>query len=698
MDGATPKPKNKPTGMRNPNSRAKSNRPYEIDYATPSPKRQRTTRASTTGKTMSYDMRYHPMDDILRPAASAARKAAHGLDTRRSSTTSDSATFVDDTEGSDDEEDEYLRAPPRTCALDAESFASPPRRPVPPRSGSPSGRRITRAELNGEKPVLYDMKHHPMDLVTRPAAAKRVYEKYSSFSNDACPGLIHVSQSSKTGKGKRKNSKAYKHASTQNIADDSDGAPHWDTSAATPVEPKTSSSAADLTGEQGMIPKPATSLWKSVSNLERLLYLLQKGAPADSATLPMSWYDEAQALQAASAIDGTSPGVGFDLQVEAVRDQYADLHHKLQEDFGADEEPSEMEDWTLHYAEDFDVYNLEMGDKYFKHRNNHVVQEPFHRACDWIICKPKAASRNDIVENASDRSNGTPKGTNADAEAQAESHDESRECMEDGHLSGESEVPTANEEVGDLQYPEDLLARREASATGFEIADSEDDHRLGGSYNDAEGYLRQSRGEQDDDHLADDNFEDELIAAMWNSGTSLTGEVMEIGELAPMFSSSSGQNEDEDDELAAALIAEEGVMNSGLMPIFSASSSQVEDEEVTVTDGMFSSSSGQVKDEDGELAAGSIAEEATVTNGLVPIFSSSSGQAEDEDSEPVVQKRPLNRRSRNRTTEASFSVHEDEPGSTPRIKRQIALNPRSPGTDIPKENLVERSASEEYGS
>ncbi|KAL9004979.1 MAG: hypothetical protein Q9188_002227 [Gyalolechia gomerana] len=532
--------------------KANANGSYEAEYATPSLKRQRTTRASASSKSMNYDMKYHPIDDVLRPAASAARKAAHGLDTRRLSTTSDSTTFIEDAEDSDNtQEGANLKPSPKTCAAVTGPFASPPRRPVPPRSGSPSGRRITRAEVNGERPVLYDMRHHPMDVVTRPAAAKRVYEKYSSFSES------HLTSPGTTPRVERPPKESSVPPSAPDVAEGSGGIifSQWPiTATEIPIiTPAT-------TPNQGMTKKPATSLWKSLSNFERLMYRFQKGAPVDSSTLPMLWKNEALALQAIFGIDAS------DSQVEVIQNQYAGLHRRLQVDFGAGQEPSEIEDWTLHYAEDFDVYDLGVGNKYFKYRGDSVVQPPFHRACDWIVCRIDGENKvQEVNVNESD-------------------NPRSQEGLRGGH--GERE-------------------------TGSETTDNGDGH--GGSYNDAEGYLRQSRGRYDDDLLIEDNAEDELIASMQNSASAIVEDVMGINELAPMFPSSSGPNE-------------------------------------------------------------------------------------DEDSEPAVRQRPLNWRSRNRATRSNFSVHEDEPGSTPRIKRQVAMNPRSPGTDIPKENLPERSASEELGS
>lgn len=61
---------------------------------------------------------------------------------------------------------------------------------------------------------------------------------------------------------------------------------------------------------------------------------------------------------------------------------------------------------------------------------------------------------------------------------------------------------------------------------------------------------------------------------------------------------------------------------------------------------------------------------------------------------------PLKRRLHNprSKTQPTFSVHEDQPGNTPKIKRQIAIKTRSPGTDLPKENWSDRSSSHDESS
>ena len=61
-----------------------------------------------------------------------------------------------------------------------------------------------------------------------------------------------------------------------------------------------------------------------------------------------------------------------------------------------------------------------------------------------------------------------------------------------------------------------------------------------------------------------------------------------------------------------------------------------------------------------------------------------------QESIPLPSKRPKKRKAAPEP-EAEVEVHEDTPGGSPRIRRIIANNPPSPGTDLPKENLPDEA-------
>lgn len=61
--------------------------------------------------------------------------------------------------------------------------------------------------------------------------------------------------------------------------------------------------------------------------------------------------------------------------------------------------------------------------------------------------------------------------------------------------------------------------------------------------------------------------------------------------------------------------------------------------------------------------------------------------------------KPLNNKCRRdpkaKSSTVSFQIFEDQPGGTPLIRKYIAMNPASPGTDIPKENFENRRSPSE---
>ncbi|KAI4120298.1 MAG: hypothetical protein LQ338_007112 [Usnochroma carphineum] len=657
-----------------PSNPSKMKESHAGDYDTPSPKRQRTTRASTSGKSMNYDMKYHPMDDVLRPAASAARRKAHGLDTSPESTTSGSSQFVEDPE---ETESESPSSSSRTILEAPITLETPPRRPVPPRSGSPSGRRVTRAELNGEKPVMYDMKHHPADVVLRPAAAKRIYEKWSAVPNASphtfsstksqvpvgaaklkhehpnSPSKYHVNETSpvadrapllgfEPSDTHNTDPAAYRGvaaSATENLYPPSDHPPvagnqTSNALAATPIAERTdaalSANAPASTTDRTMGGKVVANgyrdtlganrsdgamlAWRAWPESERLVYLLQKGAPHHSITLPLAWLELAHTLPRIKSCGGTTD------EIEVIRTRYAEACLKLQAQFNAKPDPAKVEDWTLHYAEGFDVYDYEVGEKYFRSRSDSVVQPVTHHLYELIAARQQEINwewRSAAGLNPDGNMDATSIAIESPGRRRWATSDRDQDELRPKHPVNEDYLGSDADMGQDDQKVLGGDDERHQPVAGIEDTDDGDDDD--GSYNDAEGYIRQAMGQCDENSSTRDDSlstqrspEKELLASM--SISANIDEVFELHELTSMFRSSAEPNI----------------------------------------------------------------------------------QTSDEQVEPRQLLRP--RRNKRYTKEPIFTVHEDQPGGTPKIKRQIAMNPKSPGTDIPKENLQERSASEETDS
>ncbi|KAL8644373.1 MAG: hypothetical protein Q9226_007794 [Calogaya cf. arnoldii] len=540
---------------------------------TPSPKRPRTTRAAASGKSINYDQRYHPMDDVTRPAAAAARRAAHGLrHTSRSSTCSDSATIINQSDDSSDDSADTKQATRqpaqpksdspsnRSCSRGYSSNPSTPRsanptyRPVLPRSGSPSNRRVTRGEVNGEKVVQYSAKHHPMDDVIRPKQAKKVLARTAAIADGSFVGSPKRTQTFKLE-------------------------PRRDTVFESPerTQPLKPEPRYETVNES-----PDTPGWKSLNDEDRLLFSLQKGARPYS-VMPVTWPQVAQALR--------KLGTQNSADINHLQQRYDTIYRSLQNHYLSADEPTTEQDQELYYAELFDVYDHDAGDKYWTHRRDNVVSHD------------TPARGNEFETNV--------KGTGGDVTEAA---------MEES-----TEVPDTGDEY---DFVDD------------DNNDNEDDVCIRGgygSYNDAEGYIRQSFGIFDSE--TQESSENKVLASLRDQSSVHLDDMLPLDELSQKFQSSV----DHDNR--------------------SRSQETVQGDKSTINDNEPAAA------EDGSESE-SISESEMVRKPLKGRFS--------------------NPRSR---TQRPFSVHEDQPGNTPKIKRQVAMRPRSPGTDLPKENWSEQSSS-----
>lgn len=557
------------------------------------------------------------MDDRLRPAAAAARKAAHGLETRQEPSEDGSSPFVKDSE---DTATESRESSPGTLVAAPHTIGVPLRRPVPPRSGSPSTRRVTRAEVNGEKPVMYNMKHHPMDVVLRPVAARRVMDEFSKASDDNPPfTTFKQGPVSAVPKAAQEDQVVTEETSSpppaSSTTDESDVSLSGST-VFSPLTPAATKKATTIKLEATLTGEEMKSGWRSLSEPDRIMYLLQKGASDRQSMLPHSWMDAALALRQRFELGDFSDQNRATRWTESLQGRYAVVAQYLQDYFDVDPEPTAREDWTLYYAEDFDVYDYEPGDKYFLSRKDGIVQ-----ATQSYAAKDGASGqkRHPANQKQSEETRSRPESVSDVAGNKADSTRDSAHASSSHRVSHRQRKPIEEMAHPDMdpneqpfQTAQEYLESDEVQTTDGESVDEEGGNGgLLGSYNDAEAYIRQAMGPRDDYSSTQESPEGEDMVTMRDSISAVIDEMLDPNESALPF----------------------------LPPI--------------------------------ELDV----------------------QSEDERNE---RRRKLNRRRKKRSKDGStFSVHEDQPGNTPKIKRQIAMNPKSPGTDVPKENLHERSAGEE---
>lgn len=164
--------------------------------------------------------------------------------------------------------------------------------------------------VNGSKKVDYDMKHHPMDDVLNPKAAKRRSVRIWASSN---PSLIDV-----------------------DLNDEK----------------------APKPGDLGNpFSKPVQQDWEAFEPFDRRIYVAQKGAPLTSNTLPLTWRKVANMLVKERYF--TEEQFNTRRGIEALKERYEMVRVCMRDMFEAPEEPSDEEGFQVRYAEGFEVYDLQ---------------------------------------------------------------------------------------------------------------------------------------------------------------------------------------------------------------------------------------------------------------------------------------------------------------------------------------------------
>ena len=117
-----------------------------------------------------------------------------------------------------------------------------------------------------------------------------------------------------------------------------------------------------------------TSLsWAELQDMDRFVYLFQKGAPLHGNTVPQEWNHVKKVLfdEGLITLDELSSQEGSKL----LKSRYESVRFGLQNFFYSRPEPVGKENWTLSKTERFDVYDTERGRRYWKHESDSVVEK-----------------------------------------------------------------------------------------------------------------------------------------------------------------------------------------------------------------------------------------------------------------------------------------------------------------------------------
>ncbi|KAL8869831.1 MAG: hypothetical protein Q9174_003971, partial [Haloplaca sp. 1 TL-2023] len=478
-----------------------------------SPSSRRITRGDKNGeKIVDYNMKHHPMDDILRPRQSANRRSAHIAETSPSADSrGPSEHRIDEPRGSETPANRngIPDAPTRIISAGGVTVIRHDR----PRSLD-SNQRVTR-ERNREKPMVYNMKHHPMDTSLRPAQARKQLARWSTGSTDlplATPKKGH-SKVSEEAKAIKQTSPSY-----SNTVTDSRSAvlTHPSEPAiSSPIRPHKSAASP----RQDFAGQSVAASWKSLTKEDRSLYVLQQGAPSGGQTLPRTWPDVASALQAE---------FGASVTTSALQSRYDAVRQSVQNYFGAESDPTKPEDITMRYAEGFDVYDYEPGDKYWRHTTDSVVQ-PEHLA---------DADANDSSQVL----------TNVEMSSSQPIPSDHSESFSNEHLESpeKAKITTSHDAKRNVRRKARDISRATKDRVSVRYVNtndsqSEDEDEIEGrglnaSLNDADAYRRQSTGlDELDDETMDESPEKDIVTTMRGGTTMDDDDLLQPDQLTPEF-------------------------------------------------------------------------------------------------------------------------------------------------------------------
>ena len=562
------------------------------------PEHRRVTRAETLGgKAVDYDMKYHPMDDILRPKA-AAKRRSNELQTHQVTDNDENKGFPDE----DLEVDLSISADP---LIDNQMMITRERH------------RVTRAETLGGRAVDYDMKHHPMDDVLRPkTAAKR-----SVWFKSVSPSTI----SPKTAKA-------------ENIV------------------------LINKNDPKNPFSKPTPTNWKELRAFDRRVYLLQRGSPIDGNTLPLKWLKVVEAL----IEDGYFTRGEFKAWggVEALKERYENIRVGIEGFFKAKQEPTSKMGWQVVHAEGVDVFEDGEGN---------------------VVPPPSSRDRKESHEEQADSENDDEEDDHPEV---CDSYDLRMADASDDKIDSDTELEMRG---GDASST--ILPRARATSQSSPV-----------SYHDAEHFLQ---------------AEDHLVESMRSQPSSEIGPLMADDELDAVLGEMASPK-----GITEAMSSEQVPSNSSSEPDTSAIEFDRKSQQTPPIKNaaekprnIHSSTKSPPPTDGGETTNSKL--EGVVPSSVLkatrrferqnshiqaskqtsPRPSTSANSSKEVNPNATTQapttrkapKKVYKRGSRTKSSSVEFQVHEDQPGNTPLIKRRVALHPKSPGTDIKKENFDHQS-------
>ena len=519
--------------------------------------------------TVSYDMKYHPMDDILRPNFSA---------TRRANGEQIPEEFRDSkVESDEDDEDEALS-----------KVTSP----------NPHRRRSSRNTHLKKRPI-YSAKWHPLDQMLKDNASSTRAVADDNHSKN----IRRFSESSSTLKDEDS-------LSISTRFDHGQGADR-----ASELE----STTASITSS------PRRSARVSSSQKGPPNYDMKYGDSIRPQSMPMlTAFTSYHVIDSLLRPKAAAKRMKSRLQPAALGKTFITLAYS--------KKTHSKQCSTVSKTDGFDVHETKSGSRYWRHQKDSVLQGT------------TIYTGSNIIEFTSERGN---------------QNSEATYNISKGQDKSQARTPTSMQMVTNEEIVSSKPCLR--LPTVSEESDREDDSG-GGAITETEDTLIESmRGEHVPFSIMSDAALDELLLP----AEQYLGKESSHGDAADLLSSDSKGSEP-----AGSVLAHPNKAVNSVAP------------EAKAVDLNTSSDRGLT-------GAVQIKKERTASGLLV----GPRGKCD----EPRTPKTDSKARKRKSGADSAVTVHEDLPGRTPLIKKIVRMNPASPGTDMPKENLADEG-SVDYSS
>lgn len=426
---------------------------------------------------------------------------------------------------------------------------------------------------------------------------------------------------------------------------------------------------------------PAPPSWSSLQNpyikqraldpeklepLDQILYSFEKGAPVNSETLPHTWQEAKQLLFDHAEI--TLDDLNGKEATGWIKKRYEDARLGVEGFFGSESEPSTKKDWMFILAEGFDVFDKPSGVKYWKHRRHSIfdpakidsldgpinyIREIPETVDEEFVHENGTTSTEDLPKNDFDRDDALPDGY------MVQEASESNNAANADESTGSSNVEAQETSIVDLEnFNEvdhemttlmEIMRAKDVTSSGTMMAMDAIDELL----------LTPAQ-------FLDDNVENPRIAANVVPCRDV------VVDSEPLMYSKDTQHVFMDTKSASQPQATENSDDGLGFPVIRRSyESQIILSEVSPR----------------LLPAVDFASVATSMQVNTVVADDSEG------SRPATALYLLKKRKSRTVSPEEIRIFEDSPDHTPSIRKIVARNPPSPGTDLPIENLEETQTS-----